>query len=106
VDEEQMAETHITNVTVDGTPFDLTTIRRVWEKARKQPGFETFSLDSRGTTIGRFEYGRRTSYGWIIHRVVPPQNGGTDDIENLQPLHWKYAERPSDPLAPPSPHPS
>jgi hypothetical protein len=94
----------IENTTLNGAPFDHETIRRVWEKARKQPGFETFSLDARGTTIGRFEYGRKTSYGWVIHRVVPPKQGGTDEITNLQPLHWTHqAELPDPPSTPPAP---
>ena len=94
----------IINTTLTGTPFDHETIRLVWEKARKQPGFETFSLDVRGTTIGRFEYGRKSSYGWVIHRVIPQQEGGTDEITNLQPLHWKHLEDPTELLTqPPNP---
>ncbi len=80
----------IPNTTRSGEPFDHTTIRSVWEKARKQPGFETFSLDHRGTSISMFEYGRRSPYGWIIEHIVPYREGGTDDISNLRPLHWKH----------------
>lgn len=92
----------IPNTTISGTEFEHETIMSVWEKARRQPGFETFSLDARGATISRFEYGRRSSYGWVIDRIVPLHEGGTDDIDNLRPLHWKNAPAS---LIPPSEHP-
>ena len=91
-DEIQLPQTRIHNSARDGKPYNHETIRSVWEKANRQPGFETFSLDHRGTTINVFEYGKRSAYGWVIDRIVPIVNGGTDDISNLRPIHWKHFE--------------
>ena len=82
----------IRNASGNGHPFDHDVIRQVWDKAVRQPGFETFSIDHRGTSISLFEYGRRSTYGWVIEHIVPPTSGGTDTIENLRPLHWKHAQ--------------
>ena len=32
------------------------------------------------------EYGKNTEYGWVIIRK---SQGGSDDISNLEPLHWR-----------------
>jgi len=82
----------ILNASGDGRPFDHDTIRRVWEKAVRQPGFETFSIDHRGTSISLFEYGRRSTYGWVIEHIVAPVDGGSDELANLRPLHWKHLQ--------------
>jgi len=82
----------IANIASNGQPFDHETIRSVWEKAVRQPGFETFCLDHHGTSINMFEYSRRSLYGWVIAHIVPPGEGGSDDISNLRPLHWKHLE--------------
>jgi len=88
--------TRIPNSKLDGNPYDHDTIRSVWEKATRQPGFETFSLDHRGATINVFEYGQRSAYGWIIDHIVPLTQGGTDDVSNLRPLHWKHFDPNTD----------
>ncbi len=64
-------------------------IGEVWEKGKKEFGFFFFKRDSFGKIIAKHEYGKRTQYGWeIVHRV-PLSEGGTDEIENLIPVHWE-----------------
>lgn len=46
-----------------------------------------FRKDACGATILRNDYGTTTDYGWEIDHVKPAASGGTDAIENLQPLH-------------------
>ncbi|KUG25132.1 hypothetical protein ASZ90_005048 [hydrocarbon metagenome] len=37
-------------------------------------------------------------YGWEIDHIIPLSLGGTDDIANLQPLHWENNRKKSDNL--------
>ena len=39
--------------------------------------------------MGKANYNEEGEFGWSIHHTKPVSNGGTDDIENLQPRHWK-----------------
>lgn len=34
-------------------------------------------------------YDEEGEFGWSIHHTKSVSNGGTDDIDNLQPRHWK-----------------
>ncbi len=77
------------NTNAFGEPFEETTINAVWEKARKEFGFYFYRRDICEAVIAKHEYGKRTKYGWEIDHIVPVSAGGTDDIDNLQPLHWE-----------------
>jgi 5-methylcytosine-specific restriction endonuclease McrA len=35
------------------------------------------------------DYGIETENGWEIGYIIPISNGGKDNLENLQPVHWK-----------------
>lgn len=77
------------NTRSDGTRFPEQVVSEVWQKARSEFGFTYFRRDVCGTTIAQVEYGKQTRYGWEIDHIVPVSRGGTDDMENLQPLHWE-----------------
>jgi len=77
------------NTTVSGQPFDQTTISAVWGKAKQDPGYTIYRKDACGATIQRDEYGKISAYGWEIDHMKPVAKGGTDDLANLQPLHWE-----------------
>ena len=75
--------------TRDGLPFDEATITAVWEKAQKEFGFYFYRRDVCGTVVAKHEYGKKTRYGWEIDHIIPISMNGTDDLDNLQALHWE-----------------
>ena len=81
--------------------FDIEQRRRVaaWNKAIAVSGYDSnvYRRDRFGMWIRWSDYGNRQSqYGWEIDHVVPLARGGTDDLSNLQALHWQSNAKKSD----------
>lgn len=80
-----------TKTVLESDPYDTITINAVWEKAENEFGFLFFKRDRFGEIIAKHHYGERTQYGWEIERIIPASDGGTAEIGNLRPVHWKNA---------------
>jgi hypothetical protein len=70
---------------------DESTKQAVWKKGRVIYGYDqaTWRYDAYGSVICYADHGDTTSkWGWEIDHILPVSRGGTDDLTNLQPLHW------------------
>ena len=66
--------------------------RAVWNKGQVIRGFDPliWRRDYMGNVIRYSDYGNRFSvHGWEIDHITPSSRGGTDDLVNLRPLHWR-----------------
>lgn len=67
-------------------------IDAVWQKGRLIPGENpnVWRTDCYGNMIFYADYANIDSvFGWLIDHVVSPVYGGSDNIENLQPVQWE-----------------
>jgi len=73
----------------NGKPFSTEVIEAVWCKALPVALNGVFRKDACGAIMSRMQYGQPDSFGWVIDHIKPVASGGTDDLDNLQPLHWE-----------------
>ncbi len=71
---------------------------RIWEKGAKVRGkkADLYRKDSEGKIIYKPSYGKSSKMGWEVDHKKPRSKGGTDNIRNLVPKHWKSNRAKSD----------
>ena len=73
----------------DGGSFDEATIEAVWRRGTPEPGLTSYRKDVCGASMQRSKHGKTEQYGWEVDHKKPVAKGGTDDLDNLQPLQWE-----------------
>jgi 5-methylcytosine-specific restriction endonuclease McrA len=73
-------------------------IQRVWEKAKIVDGYDkdVRRKDYAGAWINRQDYGKESDFGWEIDHAKPKSKGGSEDLNNLDPLHSSNNRTKSD----------
>lgn len=76
------------NTDCENRRFDDETVQRVWEKGRtiffRDP--DLYRKDVCGNVLYWHSYGRESDMGWEVDHKKPVTKGGTDHLNNLQPL--------------------
>jgi len=71
---------------------------KIWEKGAKvrDKKADLYRKDSEGKIIYKPSYGKSSNMGWEVDHKRPRSKGGTDNIRNLVPKHWKSNRAKSD----------
>lgn len=89
------------NTDRNGNNWDPQVKQQVWNKGVPIAGYDIniWRRDKCGQTIQFSEHGNRDSiYGWEVDHINPVNNGGMDNLDNLQPLYWDNNAKKSDKL--------
>ena len=77
---------------------DETLKRAVWQKGKvvSTHDEDVYRKDICGSWMQYDQHGEEGNYGWEIDHINPVANGGSDDLDNLQPLRWRNNRRKGD----------
>jgi hypothetical protein len=85
------------NTNAAGNPFDEAIIEAVWNRAQPSSDHPPMRVDAHGALMWRQGYGNTNSkFGWEIGYKRSLAKGGTDELDNLEPLQWENNRRNGD----------
>lgn len=86
------------NTTGRGGPFNAQVVDAVWRKGQSVLGYDpnNYRKDACGMWMKKSSCGTEGDFGWEIDHICPVAKGGSDDLSNLQPLHWQNNRGKSD----------
>jgi 5-methylcytosine-specific restriction endonuclease McrA len=72
--------------------LDEKTKRAVWNRSSPIPDYpaDKWGRDICGHAMKYSDHGKEGDYGWEIDHIKPSSKGGSDFLDNLQPLWWKH----------------
>ncbi|WP_287621133.1 HNH endonuclease [Parabacteroides sp.] len=78
--------------------FSEQIIDAVWQSSKTEEGYnpDIWRKDFTSAWIRRDLYGMSHEFGWEIDHLKPISKGGTDELSNLQALHWQNNRRKGD----------
>ena len=70
----------------------------VWDKGQNVRGKDPdlYRKDKFGNTMYKPSYGKKSEMGWEIDHSKPQSKGGTDHLNNLQPMNTQANRQKSD----------
>lgn len=78
--------------------YDDEKLRKIWNKGAEIPGKDPdrYREDKYGNPMFWDSYGKRTAMGWEVDHSKPKAKGGTDHLNNLQPMQHEANRKKSD----------
>ena len=82
------------NTDTNGKLFSPAVVQAVWDKIEVNAEHTPLKVDTYGAVIWREAFGNTSSkLGWEIHHRVPVEQGGGDDLDNLEAVQWENHRR-------------
>ena len=71
------------------TKYSKERLDQIWNKGETIRGKDPdlYRMDKFGNTMYRHSYGKMSGMGWNVDHSKPQSQGGTDHLNNLQPMN-------------------
>lgn len=80
------------------TRYSKERLAQIWNKGAIIPGKDPnlYRKDIYGNVMYKHSYGKDTDMGWSVDHSKPQSKGGTDHLNNLQPMNSSANKRKGD----------